>query len=90
MNEFIEIDINKKYTLELPDNPSLHIRDAGCQSIDLSLISDSAPTVNGDIAYLYGYPIGIQCPYCDTFGIKPVKPLVPGAPKTCPHCGGWL
>lgn len=56
----------------------------------LGHLTDPALNINDDGAYLYGKPKGIKCPYCDTFGIEPVKPLVPGAPKTCPHCGGWL
>jgi hypothetical protein len=31
-----------------------------------------------------------NCPYCDTEDITPIPALVPGAPDTCPNCGGWL
>ena len=31
-----------------------------------------------------------DCPYCSTEGIDPIKSDIPGAPDTCPCCGGWL
>jgi hypothetical protein len=31
-----------------------------------------------------------SCPYGDTEDITPIPALTPGAPDTCPNCGGWL
>ncbi len=40
--------------------------------------------------YITTNHIELTCPYCDTEGITPIVSDVPGAPDTCPRCGGYL
>jgi len=32
----------------------------------------------------------IDCPYCDTADISPIKSDMPGGMDSCPNCGGWM
>ena len=45
--------------------------------------------LDGEWAWYTGR-INYRCPYCDTADITPIKSDIPGAPDTCPQCGGWL
>lgn len=80
--KFVEMALSIPQGTEIEDIPAQFIQD---WRADL-LISPYARQEHARNLIRYG----MTCPYCDTADILPIKSDVPGAPTTCPRCGGWL